>query len=81
MFPVFTQGQKQDCEKRICEKETKDTLISLHNNKSPGNDDLPREFHETFWSPLKEPFMNSISQIKISKKTYYFTKVSYYRVN
>ena len=67
IFPVLTQEQKQDCEKEISEKVI-DALKSFINNKSPGNDSLTKEFYEAFWSELKEPFMNSISQTKISKK-------------
>ena len=43
-------------------------LKRFSNNKSPGNDDLTKEFYEAFWSKLKEPFINSISQTKIRKK-------------
>ena len=68
ILPVLTQEQKQDCEKEISEKEVIDALKSFSNNKSPGNDGLTKEFYEAFWSELKEPFMNSISQTKISKK-------------
>ena len=45
-----------------------DTLKSYSNNKLPGNDDLTKEFYNTFWSELKKPFVNSVSQTKISKK-------------
>ena len=58
-----------------------DALKSFSNNKSPGHDGLTKEFYEAFWSELKEPFMNSISQTKIIKKTYFITKTSYYKVN
>ena len=45
-----------------------DALKSFSNNKSPGNDGLTKEFYEAFWIDLKKPFMNSVSQTKISKK-------------
>ena len=45
-----------------------DALKSFSNTKSPGNDGLTKEFYEALWSELKEPFRNSISQTKISKK-------------
>ena len=68
IIPVLTQEQKQDCKKEISEKEVIDARKSFSNNKSPGNDRLTKEFYEAFWSELKELFMNSISQTKISKK-------------
>ena len=43
-------------------------LKNFSNNKLPGNHSLTKECYEAFWSELKEPFMNSISQTKISKK-------------
>ena len=43
-------------------------LKSFNNNKSPGNDGLSKEFYEAFWCELNEPFINSISQTKISKE-------------
>ena len=43
-----------------------DALKRFSNNKSPGNDGLTKEFYEALWSELKELFMNSVSQTKIS---------------
>ena len=41
---------------------------SFSNNKPPGNNGLTKEFYETFWEELKQPFMNSLNQAKVSKK-------------
>ena len=30
----------------------------MYNNKSPGNDVLPKEFYETFWDNLQEPLLS-----------------------
>ena len=43
-------------------------IKSFSNNKSPGNDGLTKEFYETFWEELKQPFMNLLNQTKVGKK-------------
>ena len=45
-----------------------DALKSFGNNALPGNYGLTKEFYSTFWNELKELFMNSISQTKVSTK-------------
>ena len=42
-------------------------MRSFSNDRSLGNDGLPKEFYETFWEELKQPFMNSLNQAKVSK--------------
>ena len=43
-------------------------MKSSSNNKSAGNNGLTKEFYETFWEELKQPFMNLLNQAKVSKK-------------
>ena len=52
------------CEGDLNELELLKTLKSMQNNKSPGNDRLTKEFHETFWNEIKNPFMNSITEAR-----------------
>ena len=40
--------------KTASEKELTETLKSMASDKSPGNDDLTKEFFETFWSEKKK---------------------------
>ena len=37
----------------------------MFNNKSPGNDGLSKELHETSWEDIKYVFINSLKQAKI----------------
>ena len=34
----------------------------MRNNKTPGNDRLPKEFYKTFWDELKNSLMESINR-------------------
>ena len=36
----------------------------MQSDKSLGNDELTKEFYETFWSELKEIFVDSVSEAK-----------------
>ena len=40
-------------------------MQSIPNNKTTGNDDLSKEFYETFWEDIKDVFINSLKQAKI----------------
>ena len=40
-------------------------MKSIPNNKTTGNDDLSKEFYETFWEDIKDVFINSLKQAKI----------------
>ena len=42
-------------------------MKSFSNNKSLVNDGLAKEFYETFWKELRQPFMNLFNQAKVSK--------------
>ena len=46
----LTNEQKDFCEIKLGEKELLNTLKSMPNNKTPGNDGLRKEFYEAFWS-------------------------------
>ena len=40
------------CEEDLTQEDLYDSLKSMHNGKSPGNDGLTKEFYETFWNKL-----------------------------
>ena len=61
-MPCLSNEKQDSCEGVITEKELFEVLKSMQNNKSPGNDGLPKEFYETFWEELRKPFMYAIQK-------------------
>ena len=66
-LPCLTNKQKDFCEIELGEKELLNTLKSMPNNKTPGNDGLSKEFYETFWNKLKDPLLKSLHHAKTYK--------------
>ena len=58
----LTENQTLKCEGPITESELLNALTSMDNDKSPGNDDITKEFYIKFWEVIKEPFFASIQQ-------------------
>ena len=56
-FPQLSTEQSLEYEKDITEKELLESLKSMPNDKSPGNDGLTKEFFETFWSEVKRNYL------------------------
>ena len=52
------------CENDLTEDELLFSLKSMPNNKTPGNDQLTKAFHKTFWNEIKHIFLNSLKQAK-----------------
>ena len=40
----------------------------MKNNKSPGNDEYFKEFCETFWARVADPFLNFIKTAKLKNE-------------
>ena len=59
------------CERDLVDGELFKSLISMQDYKSPGNDELTKEFYEYFWNVIKDPLMNSIKEAR--KKIKYFS--------
>ena len=66
-IPLLTEEQKKICEDELTEKEIHQSLTSMENNKSPGNDGLTKEFYCTFWDKIKNIFINSLRESKCLK--------------
>ena len=62
-IPSLTEEQPAKCEISIFEDELICALKNMPKNKSPGNDDITKEFYEIFWDELKIPFIASLRKL------------------
>ena len=67
-LPTLSQEKKNVCNEEINEQEVIFEMKNFSSNKSPGNDSLTKDFYETFWEELEQPFINSLNQATVSKK-------------
>ena len=63
--PSLSIEQKSHCDSPILIEELTNSLNSMQNGKSPGNDGLTIEFYKTFWELLKCTLYNSLLYSKI----------------
>ena len=52
----------------LTEKDLYDSMKSMENDKSPGNDGLTKKFFAIFWDDIKVTFIPSIKQAKERKE-------------
>ena len=48
-IPELIKQERDVCDEHITKQECFESLKTLKNNKSPGNDGLTKEFYITFW--------------------------------
>ena len=53
-IPKLSTDQIILCDIELTEKDLYDSMKSMKNDKSPGNDGLTKEFYITFWDDIKE---------------------------
>ena len=70
----LTNEQALSCQGIISEYEVFKSLKSKENNKSPGNDELFKEFNECFWNEIKNPFVASIHRAFLNQELCSFKK-------
>ena len=66
------------CERELTESDFLEALLSMQNNKTPGNDGLSKEFYVYFWNEIKEYFVNSWKVGVKKKNIKCITKTSNY---
>lgn len=57
------------CDSELTIDKLKESLLSMENDKSPGNDGLTKEFYEAFWDDISQPLFLSLLKAK-DKKNY-----------
>ena len=67
-LPTISDENYTTFETEIAEDNLLVALKSIHNNKTPRNDNLSKEFYETFWEDVKDVFINSLKQKKTEIK-------------
>ena len=56
----LSEDKAKLCEEDLTEKDLYNSLKSMQNDISPGNEVLIKEFYKTFWNELKEIFIDSV---------------------
>ena len=59
----LSENQEKNCEQYLTVKDLYNSLKSMESDKSLRNDELTK-FYETFWTELKEVFVDSVSEAK-----------------
>ena len=67
-LPKLNITEINECDDELSEKELYISLMSMQNNKSPGNDGLTKEVFVTFWKDIKDVFLNSCRAAKLKKE-------------
>ena len=58
-LPLISDDHKKHCDADISVDDLKESLFSMSNNKTPGNDGLTAEFYKFFWEDLKDILLES----------------------
>ena len=66
-FPKLTKEKRKTLDRGIA-KKLFIALQSMENNKSPGNDELTKEFQITFWNEAKAPLLLATEKAYLEKQ-------------
>ena len=59
--PKLSDPDIEKCEGKLTLKEAWDALLSMANNKSPGNNGFTKEFYVCFWGELGSFFVRTLN--------------------
>ena len=51
---ILKENENLLCEEGLSKKEPEEAMMNMAQEKSPGNDELTKEFHRCFWEDLKD---------------------------
>ena len=57
----LNDNERESLEGKITDKECKEAIQKMKNNKSPGSDGLPVEFYKVFWPEIKKTLIDSLN--------------------
>ena len=60
-MPRLTENERVLCEGKLAKRECWETLVSMGNNKSPGNDGFTEEFYVCFFDELHRYLIESLN--------------------
>ena len=72
--PKLSTDQITLCDIELTEKHLHDSMKTMENDKSPGNDGLTKEIYVTFWGDIKATFIcslkktNKLNELYISQR-------------
>ena len=78
-LPSVTNDQKVVCDNDLTNKGLFDAWKRIPSNNPPGNDELTKEWYETFCDELKDSFTNSIKLAYQEKGIKHFLTASSYQ--
>ena len=67
-IPKLSADQIILCDIELTEKDLYDSMKSMKNDKSPGNDGSTKEFYVTVWDDIKATFVSSLKQAEERKE-------------
>ena len=63
-IPKLSEDKSKLYWENLTEKDLCDSLKSMQNNKSPGNNGFTKKFYQTFWKEIKAVFVDSVLETK-----------------
>ena len=67
-IPKLSTDQIGLCDIELTERSLYDSMKSMENDKSSGNNGLTKKFYVTFWDDIKATFISSLKQAKEMKE-------------